>query len=123
MDAKFTKGNWGVKLYPDGANVTANGFSFIDVCNIGIDLDYEEKGFGHWADSESLTVDISLDEQFANAHLIAAAPEMYKMLNELICHFEYGNSDHFELNDEKIEPIKLLIAKARGDKEKPCAKN
>lgn len=51
---------------------------------------------------------IETDEDKANAHLIAAAPDMYKMLKECIQVFG-------EDNDYMVEEIEGLLAKARGD--------
>lgn len=50
-----------------------------------------------------------------NAPLLKVAPDMYKLLEELLTHFCHGNSDHFELNDEKISVIEKLLSKARGE--------
>ncbi|AUR87388.1 hypothetical protein NVP1100O_47 [Vibrio phage 1.100.O._10N.261.45.C3] len=54
-------------------------------------------------------------EQPANAHLIAAAPEMYEMLAEVLHNMEVGNSDHTEINDAMIPRVSALLAKARGE--------
>lgn len=47
-------------------------------------------------------------EQPANAHLIAAAPEMYEMLRDILKNYECGS-----FVDEQME---LVLAKARGEK-------
>ena len=125
MNTKFTKGEWTVKLYPDGAGVMVNGFSFIGVENIGIDLDYEDKGFSHWADDDSLVIEVPLNEQFANAHLIASAPDMYKLIEDLISSGtellfldeaideEDAATIHSNFNDKVLIAEKLLTI-ARG---------
>jgi len=51
-------------------------------------------------------------EQDANAHLIAAAPDMYNLLSELK---EHMNSEPCANSDEWINDIDLLIKKARGE--------
>jgi hypothetical protein len=65
----------------------------------------------------SASITLYNQDNAANARLIAAAPEMYGLLNELLIHFQHGNSDHWKLNDEKIQPIESLLAKARGEAE------
>lgn len=45
--------------------------------------------------------------QIANAHLIAAAPEMYRKLEHLSYHMKRRGDDN--------EEIELLLAKARGE--------
>uniref|UniRef100_UPI003563C9F6 hypothetical protein n=1 Tax=Shewanella sp. TaxID=50422 RepID=UPI003563C9F6 len=81
------------------------------------------------AQFEPLSDDISncnTDESFANAHLIAAAPEMYKMLE---CHLAaWSNlypsdiSDIDDMHKSEFEPVhkfisktKELLDKARGE--------
>jgi len=85
-DTKFTKGPWevdnGARIYCDdltGSIVAeACGFEFVSRCK---------------------------EEEIANAHLIAAAPEMYAMLDDLR---QY-------VGDESREEIEELLAKARGE--------
>lgn len=82
--AKFTKGEWSV--YGDWA-IKRKGTTEILAS-------FEERGFNN-------------QEGFANAHLIAAAPEMYAMLKDIA--ERYPNSRHI------YEPINNLLAKARGE--------
>ncbi len=49
-----------------------------------------------------------------DAHLIASAPEMYSLLQEIVTNFKHGNSDHTEINDSYIDVIDNLLTKARG---------
>ncbi len=52
------------------------------------------------------------DEADANAHLIAAAPEMYAMLERIM---DYRTGGPFIANPTKTEEIYNLLAKARGE--------
>ena len=52
--------------------------------------------------------DLSIEEFIANAHLIAAAPEMYRMLKEI-------QEAHAEM--DLFQDIEELLAKARGEHE------
>jgi hypothetical protein len=85
---KFTKGPW--EIFGDWAINDSNGRLI--------------------AQFEPLCDDISLantDESFANAHLIAAAPEMYALLKNI--QLEHCNTAKLynEIDD--------LLAKARGE--------
>lgn len=87
-EAKFTKGEW--KIQDDGYGM------------IGVIL---KKGLG-------ILVGRKSKETQANAHLIAAAPEMYEMLDEV------SHVLGHELNPTNktyIKAIKELLAKARGE--------
>jgi hypothetical protein len=56
-----------------------------------------------------------LDRQNANAHLIAAAPELYEALEQLmtVC-TRYGIADFPEIQAEHVAAV-LALAKARGE--------
>ena len=89
-EAKFTKGEWSIHgdwgIKAEGVNDCIATFEHFDQRP-------------EWA--------------FANAHLIAAAPEMYEMLDEVL------NVLGHELNPTNksyIKAIKELLAKARGEK-------
>ena len=56
-------------------------------------------------------------ESVANAHLIAAAPDMYELLDNIRILCEWGYNE-IELADEiliKLDEIKDQLKKARGD--------
>ena len=94
METKFTKGEWIIK----------NNFQ------VGYNVNFGD-GFFTIADCQVFS------EGKANAHLIAAAPEMYEMLESLVEKIEeviVGEGHYF--NDEG-EKIKNLLAKARGEYE------
>ena len=89
---KFTKGEW-------------------EVFTTNI---YPEIGIGHQAVASTQTNKyinngIDKDESIANAHLIAAAPDMYDMLERL-----EGITQGI-LIDEIVEEIGEVLAKARGE--------
>ena len=106
METKFTKGEWKVERF-----VNNKGFeiSFNDDGEVVADYIYEE----------------------ADAHLIAAAPSMYAMLEEVakelynlidevndqrLSHVNASSLTQPELCDgETIHNIQLLLAKARGE--------
>lgn len=88
-ETKFTKGEWRV-----------------DVCRLtGVASVIPEKGM-YTHDSICLCMGDK-----ANAHLIAAAPDMYKMLEITM---NILNGDDFE-NEVSNQDIKELLAKARGE--------
>ena len=79
MEAKFTKGPWDI-----GANTNTYKPALPDTCArleaLGMPVDFEAMSVG--CDGGQMAL-IPLDESNeANAHLIAAAPEMYKELEK-----------------------------------------
>ncbi|AUR98282.1 coil containing protein [Vibrio phage 1.248.O._10N.261.54.F1] len=83
-EAKFTKGEWRIlDKYQVGVNVNfGDGFFTIASCQI-------------------------FNEAKANAHLIAAAPEMHQMLVQLQTEGGLGIARHRQID--------RLLAKARGE--------
>lgn len=90
METKFTKGKWAI-------------FGDWGICKNGWETDliatFEPRGVGQ-------------KEGFANAHLIAAAPEMYNLLERLTSH-DNCKKDIIHLLGEADN----LLAKARGEHE------
>ncbi len=95
---KFTKGEWkssGYAVLSDGVKVASTGFS-------SVDFD---------------------DEELANAHLIAAAPEMYKIIEGLCVEAEnlddiiYGDRGCGEAQEplESVVKARAILKKARGE--------
>ena len=70
---------------------------------------YPEEGCHHiaWANALTEDGDLAMDTALANAALIAAAPEMYAMLETLLNDYEEGSIVHGQ--------ISALLAKARGE--------
>lgn len=85
-ETKFTKGEWQVS--GDGLNVNSGG------CRVA--RAYSGSNIAY------------VQPARANAHLIAAAPEMYKLLEDYLmkCNFVYG---------ENYDEVEELLKKARGE--------
>ena len=103
MDTKFTKGEWYIEDYSSMLDVGTkhNG----SVCTV-------ECGY----QTSEMLIDPN-DEEMANAHLIAAAPDMYKMLDEvnkaiIHCDNEIGLADVITCMCHDIDQ---LLKKARGE--------
>lgn len=87
-------------------------FIFADVRRHAILCRWHEKGFEHW-DDEGASKDIGIETKQANAHLIAAAPELLEALIELT---ESAKEAIDGLGDLScaIDTAKAAIAKALG---------
>lgn len=97
-EAKFTKGEW-VKDYKgtEGHIKAISGFHGSLTPTV--------------ARFDVITPSIDEDEKEANAHLIAAAPELYAML-EMVMNILNGDD---AINEVESSDIKNLLAKARGE--------
>ena len=92
-ESKFTKGEWKITL-----------------CDASVSV---------WSGDDSITMPKSLNypneyrnEVIANAHLIAAAPEMYEAMQEFIARVDKG-----EIRSKKTYiQFKSILKKARGEK-------
>ena len=93
METKFTKGEWFTEDYSTLLNVSAKGSG--SICDV--DTDYI---------TDEYVIDPT-EEQRANAHLIAAAPDMYEMLYYIM------KGEIRAYAHEKR--IKELLSKARGE--------
>ena len=89
MKAKFTEGEWFVNGYEIQSKTCSVELAKVTVFNEGK----------------------------ANAHLIAAAPDMYNMVNKVLemqkQWYGYGVDTHMKLADMAKE-MELLLARARG---------
>lgn len=117
-ELKATPGPWEITnltdvFTPTGATnrhgVTANdndGWHVAD-CNMGLT---------HVGDEY---VDLEYEEKKANAHLIAAAPEMYKVLQKeyelVLSANNYSDADIDINGTTQTSALKRILAKARGD--------
>ncbi|EQB7285374.1 hypothetical protein ACYTIM_000697 [Morganella morganii] len=92
MEFKGTPGPWtATEYYVDSTDVVdSNGFSHVSATNLAVLSGWHEKGYSHWSDSEKAHRQIPREEQRANAHLIAAAPDLLDALINLI---EYWKLD------------------------------
>ena len=116
MNTKFTKGEWFIERY----------HTMLDVSVVG-------KGSICTVDTDHVMDECMIDptpEQVANAHLIAAAPDMYAMVESLshelnmaideintmrdIHHTDnLTPADHWD--KESLHDAQLTLAKARGE--------
>ena len=90
----FTKGNWDIHSTKDG-NCT--------ICH----------GVNRWKDGPQGTICRTVSKNKADAHLIAAAPEMYAALEQCIKVIPMAN-DSEEQDAARLAAYKAL-AKARGE--------
>ena len=90
-EAKFTKGEWRRHYSPNGQEYV--------IC--------DGRRNGGYA-----VASLSGSNSKANAHLIAAAPEMYAMLDAAISYMDGGSVEGFVYH---YQEIKQLLAKARGE--------
>jgi len=100
MKAKFTKGPW-IKGGSDDGGGCVNHIYSDDATGSAV------------ANVKFSIVRRRSDELEANAHLIAAAPDMYALLDELSAFLS------FKVKDDTLKGLKLnvdtLLAKARGE--------
>jgi len=94
-DTKFTKGEW---LIVDSTDQSLSIWASESECITTINYSF-------WDETYKA-------ELKANAHLIASAPAMYKLLDELKRHMdlEYSASP-----DEWIDDINKILSKAKGE--------
>ena len=98
-EEKFTQGEWVVE---DSRAIVCDGFKVAYACS-GSNIPF-------------------ISKVSANAHLIAAAPEMYKMLDSIfnIEHERGGSlgvdgSFHYRVSEDVFKKVGFLLAKARGE--------
>jgi hypothetical protein len=93
MNTKFTEGVWQIsRLYNTLLEINVNGLS---ICELDCCGDFNEK----------TGVINPTKEERANAHLIAAAPDMYALLSKI-------NDDSSQVN---VIEIRKILTKARGE--------
>ncbi len=99
---EFTKGNWFVHEDSVGSiDITTDHYQ--NYLSIGVCTDGDDCA--------------NNPEALANAHLIAAAPEMYELLDNIRILCEWGHNE-IDLADEmlmKLDEIKDQLKKARGE--------
>lgn len=97
-EEKFTLGNWKVSDQRE-------------IPNMNYDYSIVDDGGWYIAHIENC----SLEEQEANAHLIAAAPEMYRVLSG-ICFEKSARICNYAPESCKVCFINKALKKARGEK-------
>lgn len=106
---KGTPGPWKASdHYEDVVTVLdGRGFEVVTAEHCLMLQDYAEKlGIDHWADDERAHLNLSDEEQSANAHLIAAAPELLEALQAVV-RVADRQTDEFDM-------ARSAIAKALG---------
>lgn len=94
-ELKFTKRPWKSEIYRDFCQVTAsNEYGPFEVCRLE-PLSEEE-----------------MEEAVANVALIAAAPEMYKVLEHCL---DYITGGPFLTTQPTVEEVAGVLARARGE--------
>ena len=104
-EAKFTKGNWNATCVSINGKEVKNGWS-VDINGFTLASIYTGPTYG-----------IIHEQQKANAHLIAAAPKMYKLLSEIKQVIDNGHelgemASRIQDFDEEIDS---LLKEARGE--------
>lgn len=80
---KHTPGPWtAIAAYEDEFDVVdPRGFRIVEAVSTPILIEWEKAlQIDHWADSDDSHIELSTEEQNANARLIAAAPELLEAL-------------------------------------------
>lgn len=116
MTTKHTPGPWSaIQVYSDAVTVVdANGFEIVEAESIAILSEYSEKlKISHWGQSKDSHRVLSEEEQAANAHLIAAAPELLEALGVVmhLCDI-IGAPD-----GPALDMARAAIAKAKGEQQ------
>lgn len=108
----WTPGPWHADSY---GNVTAVGSIFASICEVPV---------RKWAASQAKAGKDGNQEAadwcgkchdcaVADAHLIAAAPDLYAACERAAEYLEAGPDDNFEPSKEVLKALRLAIAKAR----------
>ncbi len=106
-EAKFTKGKWFIEK---------DAYWNDDCWAISVKRDYDDSVHHCFAEvTYKMEHEESNPELEANAHLIAAAPEMYEILEKIMKHLNHGSGDAMEYLNNSDYCINKLLAKARGE--------
>lgn len=115
MNEKFTPGPWKVR---DGINVfTRNGARRRDGVEAAINDAWQvsDTGSGLTRDTDGQKRTLNSVEMVANAHLIAAAPDLYAALKCLYDMLHVASADHRIWTVGMQQAAKDALAKARGE--------
>lgn len=107
---KGTPGPWSAvrRYYGEVSVIDSDGFKVVTAERAAILMDWDKKGFEHWADDGGNRL-LSGPEQFANAHLIAAAPDLLEALQDAL-HAYDKHGEHSEWDFARA-----AISKALGE--------
>ena len=100
-DAKFTPGPWAVDNRASFCVNAERDGAAGGVCSTG-------GYYASWRDGEELML-----ENQANAHLIAAAPELYEALERMVADYDIGEMTETPI----LDVANAALAKARGETE------
>ena len=121
-NAKFTKGEWLVKI-EDGNAKVFYPHGFLTSANV-IKVDDSRLDGESWIDMRERTKparDTADDESNANMHLIATSPDMYEEIERDIIEIEarliFADERTLAVNPDvaKLKRKKAILAKARGE--------
>lgn len=106
---KFTQGPWRFwrhvnKKYPEMSQTAVFGTG-----------DKRFVMIAQMHDDAAAAPEQTIKEIIANAHLIAAAPEMYFLLIEIAAFFRYGPENGSMRGDYLLSRIEEVLKKARGE--------
>ena len=113
---KGTPGPWlAVQQYVDEVSVIdSDGFKVVTAERTAVLIDWDKKGFEHWGDYGG-SRHLSGPEQFANANLIAAAPELLEALQLAEKAMVDGRNITYPEWYGVINKARAAIAKALGE--------
>lgn len=105
---KGTPGPWSAvrRYYGEVSVIDSDGFKVVTAERAAILMDWDKKGFEHWADDGGKRL-LSGPEQFANAYLIAAAPDLLEALQAVV-RVADRQTDEFDM-------ARAAISKALGE--------
>ncbi|MFP2273266.1 hypothetical protein ACLEXX_02185 [Enterobacter ludwigii] len=119
-DFKGTPGPWSTSKHYEDCLIVLDprGYEIVSAETLPILSNYSERlGVQHWSDDERAAIELSQDEQAANAMLIAAAPELLEVLQEMVAIVKknsYPCPDKPNSNYARAEEAEAVIAKALG---------
>lgn len=110
---KGTPGPWSAvrRYYGEVSVIDSDGFKVVTAERAAILMDWDKKGFEHWADDGGNRL-LSGPEQFANANLIAAAPDLLEALLSIV-NMDYQPAD--DESDKVYLNARAAISKALGE--------
>lgn len=121
MEFRGTPGPWQTADHYEDCLIVVDsrGYEIVTAETYPILSNYSERlGVGHWSDDERGSLTLTNEEQAANAHLIAAAPDLLEALQNMIGAFDnpiVRRKLPSDFNKEAIESARAAISKALGE--------